>query len=70
MKRSSVSPNMKSKGKSLQKCASTNLIEFINSKYPKKVPIAAITAATKYFGKGKALKKDDQIVKRLSGKGN
>lgn len=67
MKRSSVSPQPKSKSKSLSKSASLGLTEFLAQQYPKKIPIAAITAATKYFGKGKPLKKDDRIIKRIAG---
>lgn len=67
MKRSSVSPQPKGKSKSLTKSASVGLVDFLNQQYPKKIPIAALTAATKYFGKGKPLKKDDRIIKRLAG---
>lgn len=67
MKKASVSPQPKGKSKSLSKSASVGLVTFLNEKYPKKIPIAAITAATKVFGKGKPLKKDDRIIKRLAG---
>lgn len=67
MKKSSVSPTPKAKSKSLTKIASPGLTDFLNQQFPKKVPVAAITAATKYFGKGKPLKKDDRIVRRLAG---
>ena len=65
--RKSVSPQPKTRSKSLNRVASNGLIDFLKEKYPKKVPIAAITAATKLYGKGKALNKDDKIVKRLAG---
>ena len=67
MKRSSVSPQGKSKSKSLSKVASGGLVDFLKDKYPKKVPIAAVTALTKVYGRNKALNKDDRIVKRLAG---
>ena len=68
MKRSSVSPIPKSKNKSLTKTASSTLVDFVNQQYPKKVSVAAITAATKYYARGKPLNKDDKILKRLAGK--
>lgn len=67
MKRSSISPAARTKSKSLNKTASGGLVDFINAKYPKSVPIAAITAATKMLGRGRPLQKDDKIVKRLAG---
>lgn len=67
MKRSSVSPVARTKSKSLNKSASVSLVDFINAKYPKRIPIAAITAATKMFGRGRPLQKDDRVVKRLAG---
>lgn len=65
--RKSVSPQPKTRSKSLNRVASVGLIDFLKEKYPKKVPIAAITAATKLYGRGKPLNKDDRIVKRLAG---
>ena len=65
--RKSVSPQAKTRSKSLNRVASNGLIDFLKEKYPKKVPIAAITAATKLYGRGKPLNKDDRIVKRLAG---
>lgn len=67
MKRASVSPQGRTKSKSLTKVASGGLVAYLQDKYPKRVPIAAITAVTKMFGKGKPLLKDDKIVKRLAG---
>ena len=67
MKRSSVSPIGRSKSKSLTKVPSGGLVTFLQEKYPKKVPVAAITGLTKLFGKNKALNKDDRIIKRLAG---
>lgn len=65
--RKSVSPQPKTRSKSLNKVASNGLIDYLKEKYPRQVPIAAITAATKLYGKGKALNKDDRIVRRLAG---
>lgn len=70
MKKTSVSPQPKGRSKSLTKTASVGLVTFLNEQFPKKVPIAALTAATKYFGKGKPLKKDDRIIKRLAASGS
>ncbi len=67
MKKSTISPQPKAKSKSLTKVASVGLLTFLNEKYPQKVPVAALTAATKYFSKGKVLRKDDRIIKRLAG---
>jgi len=57
MKKSIISPPAKGKSKSLTKVASAGLIDFLNKQLPTQIPIAAITAATKYFGKGKPLQK-------------
>ena len=67
MQRSSVSPQNKGKSKSLQKAASTGLIDFLKAQYPKKVPVAALTAVSKYYSKGRPLQKDDKIIQRLAG---
>lgn len=56
MNRSSVSQS-KSKGKTLNKVPSASLIEFINKSYGNSIPVAAITASSKYFGKNRPLKK-------------
>jgi hypothetical protein len=69
MKKASISPAPKGRSKSLSKVASVELATFLNQQYPKTVPIAALTAATKYFGKGRHLRKDDRIIKRLAGSG-
>ena len=66
MRRTSVSQG-KTNSKSLGRVASVGLITFIQDKYPKKVPVAAVTALTKVYGRGKPLNKDDRVVKRLSG---
>jgi hypothetical protein len=57
MKRSSVSPAARGKSKSLGKSASIALGNYLFDKYPKKIPIAALTAASKYYGRGRPLKK-------------
>ena len=67
MKRTSVSPNAKGKSKSLNKCASAGLLEFLQGQFPQRVPVAALTAATKYFARGKPLAKDDRTLRRLAG---
>lgn len=67
MKKTSVSPAPKGKSKSLTKTASAGLVTFLNDKFPKKVPVAAITAASKLFARGKPLRKDDRIIRRLAG---
>jgi hypothetical protein len=67
MKKTSLSPQSKGRSKSLTKTASPGLVSFLNDKFPKKVPVAAITAATKLFGKGRPLRKDDRILRRLAG---
>ena len=67
MKKTSVSPTPKGKSKSLTKNASAGLVTFLNDKFPNKVPVAAITAASKYFARGKPLRKDDRIIRRLAG---
>jgi uncharacterized protein YktA (UPF0223 family) len=66
MKRNSVSPQGKSKSRSLTRSASAGLIDYIQSKYSKKIPIAALTAAQKIYGKLKPIKKDDKIIQRLA----
>jgi hypothetical protein len=66
MNRSSVSPQAKSKAKQLNKAPSAGLIEYLKSNYNGKVPVDAITAASKYFGKSRPLKKDDRTIRRLS----
>lgn len=67
MKRASVSPQGRSKSKSLSKVASGGLIEYLKDKYPKRVPIAAITSVTKMYGISKLLDRGDRIIKRLAG---
>jgi hypothetical protein len=57
MKRSSASPAARGKSKSLGKSASIALGNYLFDRYPKKIPIAALTAASKYYGRGRPLKK-------------
>lgn len=66
MNRSSISPQAKSKAKQQVKAPSAGLTEFLKTNYNGKVPVAAITAATKLFGKNRPLKKEDRTLKRLS----
>lgn len=70
MKRSSVTPGSKSKNKSLTKSASVGLVDFVSKAYPKKVNVAAITAASKVYGKGKTLTSETKALKRLAGSTN
>jgi hypothetical protein len=65
MNRTSVSPQPKSKAKP-QKGPSAALTDFLKAKYDGKVPVAALTAASKLYGKGRPLKKEDRTLKRLS----
>lgn len=67
MKKAAANSQPKGKSKSLTKSASVGLVGYLNQQYPKKIPVAALTAATKFFGKGKPLKKDDKIIRRLTG---
>jgi hypothetical protein len=66
MSRSSVSPQPKSKAKAQAKGPSAGLTDFLKTKYDGKVPVAALTAATKLYAKGRPLRKDDRTLKRLS----
>ena len=70
MKKSTISPGGKGRNRSLSRPASGGLIDFINSKYPKRIPIAAVTAVSKMFGKGRPLQKDDRLLRRLAGNSN
>lgn len=70
MKRNNTSQN-KSKSRSLTRTASPGLVQYVSEKYQKKIPLAAITAAQKVYGKMKTLGKDDKLVKRYADeKGN
>ncbi len=66
MKRSSVVSQSKSKNKSIVRCASAGLTQFLKNAYPNKIPIATITGAFKLYGKNRILTKDDKIVKRFT----
>jgi Ca2+-binding EF-hand superfamily protein len=47
------------------------LVDYLNQKYKGSIPVAALTAAHKLYGKGRPLNKEDRFVKRFSdGKGN
>jgi hypothetical protein len=67
MKKNSLSPAPKGKSKSLTKIASPELVHLLNQHFPKKVPVATITAASKLYNRSKALRKDDRIIRRLAG---
>jgi hypothetical protein len=66
MNRGSLSPQAKSKAKQLNKAPSAGLIDFLTTHYKNKVPVAAITAASKHFGRNRPLKKEDKAIKRIS----
>jgi hypothetical protein len=66
MNRSSISPQAKSKAKQPTKAPSAGLSDFLKANYSAKVPVAALTAATKLYGKNRPLRKEDRTVKRLS----
>jgi hypothetical protein len=70
MNRSSLSPQAKSKPKQQNKGPSAGLTEFLNAKYNGKVPVAALTAATKLYGRHRPLKKEDRTLRRLSTNGS
>ena len=65
MKRYTTSQN-KSKSRSVARCASAGLIDFLKQKYERGIPVSFVTAAHKLYGKGKALNKDDRFIKRFS----
>jgi len=56
MKRTSVSGG-KGKSKSLSKSASSGLVDYLNAGFKKTIPVAALTAASKYFAKGRNFRK-------------
>lgn len=66
MNRSSVSPQAKSKAKQQGKVPSAGLTEFLKANFNGKVPVAAVTAATKFYGKNRPLKREDRTIQRLS----
>lgn len=65
MKNKSTSNN-KSRSRSLNRTASTGLIDYLNKKYQNSVPVAAVTAAHKLYGSGKPLNKEDRFIKRFT----
>lgn len=65
MKNKSTSHN-KSRSRSLHRTASTGLIDYLNKKYQGSIPVSAITAAHKLYGRGKPLCKEDRFIKRFS----
>lgn len=70
MKNKSTSQN-KSKSRSLNRTPSPGLVDYLDQKYQKSIPISAITAAHKLYGRTKALGKDDRFIQRFAdGKGN
>lgn len=70
MKKTAASQN-KNKSRSINRTASVGLIQYLNQKYEKSIPLSALTAAHKLYGKTRALNKEDKFVKRFSdNKGN
>ena len=67
MRRGSVTPQAKGKSRSLQKLPSSGLVDYLQAQYPKRIPVAALTAASKAYGRGKAITREDAIIKRLAG---
>ena len=61
----------KSKSRSLQRAPSPGLVEYLDKKYQKSIPLSALTAAHKLYGRTKPLAKDDRFVQRFTdSKGN
>lgn len=70
MKNKSISQG-KGKSRSLSRTPSQGLINYLDQRYQKAIPIAAITAAHKMYGRGRPLEKDDRFIQRYAdGKGN
>jgi hypothetical protein len=70
MKNRSTS-QIKSRSRSYTRTPSAGLLDYIGQKYQKTIPVAAITAAHKLYGKTKPLTKDDRFIKRFAdSKGN
>ncbi len=70
MRKNTVTPQSKNKSKSTTRTASPGLVEFLSQKYPKAIPIPALTAAYKLYGRGKALTKEDRIIRRFTEDGS
>ena len=56
----------KSKSRSVTRCASVGLIDYLKQKYDRGIPISAVTAAHKLYGRSKPLAKEDRFIKRFS----
>ena len=70
MKKTAASQN-KNKSRSLNRTASVGLIEYLNQKYENSIPLSALTAAHKLYGRSRLITKEDKFVKRFSdNKGN
>lgn len=65
MKNKSLSQG-KAKSRSLERVPSAALLDYLAHKYQKAIPLAAITAAQKMYGKARPLNKDDKFVKRFA----
>lgn len=66
MHRGSVSPQGKVKSRSLQKIPSPALVDYLQKQYPKRLPISALTAASKVYGRGRVISKNDPTIVRLA----
>jgi Ca2+-binding EF-hand superfamily protein len=42
------------------------LLDYLDRKYQKSIPVSAVTAAHKLYGKSKPLSKEDRFIKRFS----
>lgn len=65
MKNKSLSQG-KAKSRSLERAPSAALLDYLSQKYQKAIPLAAITAAQKMYGKARPFNKDDKFVKRFA----
>lgn len=70
MKNKSLSQG-KAKSRSIERVPSAALLDYLSQKYQKAIPLAAITATQKMYGKARLLSKEDKFVKRFAdSKGN
>lgn len=56
----------KNKSRSVVRCASAGLVDFLKKKYDNSIPISIITTAHKLYGAAKPLSKEDRFIKRFS----
>ncbi len=66
MKNKSVPYSKKSRSRSLIRTPSLNLVDYIDKKYQKSIPVPVVTTAHKLYGKAKhPLEKEDRFIKRF-----